>query len=177
MLLLYWFFRRRSPTAVNAVGSKLQLVAAAFLSYSHGKNDGQNAMGMIALSWAVYQVQPLSIELWMVLASALAIGLGTALGGMRVIRTLGMRVTRLEPINGFAANAMAAAIIEGASNMGLPVSTTHTSTATILGVGATRRLSAVRWGVTRNIMLAWLITYPTCFALGWTLAKLTGFLP
>jgi len=171
MIAIYWALRRRAPSSVNAVGSKLQILSAAFLSYSHGRNDGQNAMGIIALSWAVYYSQDLSIDFWMIIVSALAIGLGTAIGGWRVIRTLGMRVTRLEPISGFAANFTAASVIEAASSIGLPVSTTHTSTSTILGVGATRRFSAVRWGVTRSILLAWLVTYPFCLVLGWVLAK------
>jgi PiT family inorganic phosphate transporter len=176
MVGLYWLLRRRSPAAISSVSTKLQLVAAAFLSYSHGKNDGQNAIGIIALAWAVHYSQDLTIETWMIFISALTIGLGTAIGGMRVIRTLGMRVTRLEPISGFAANATAAAIIEMASNLALPVSTTHTASSTIMGVGATRRLSAVRWGVTRSIMLAWVVTYPFCLVLGWTLAKVLTLL-
>ena len=171
MLALYWLLRRRSPHAVSAASSKLQLAAAAFLSYSHGKNDGQNAIGMIALAWAVYYAQDLTIEKWMVAISALAIGMGTAIGGRRVIRTMGMRVTRLEPINGFAANITAASVIEAASAFGLPVSTTHTSATSIMGVGSTRRLSAVSWGITRNIMLAWMVTYPVCLVLGWALSK------
>jgi PiT family inorganic phosphate transporter len=150
----------------------LQIAAAAFLSYSHGRNDGQNAMGIIALAWAVYYVQPLEIEFWMIAVSALTIGAGTTFGGWRVIRTLGMRVTRLEPINGFAANVVAASVIEAATQIGLPVSTTHTSTSSIMGVGATRRMSAVRWGVTRSIGLAWIVTYPVCLVLGWTMSKL-----
>ena len=171
MMALYWLLRRRSPYAVNAVGGRLQILSAGFLSYSHGKNDGQNAMGIIALAWAVYYAQDLSVEMWMILVSGLAIALGTAIGGMRVIRTLGMRVTRLEPINGLAANLTAASVIEAASNIGLPVSTTHTAASSIMGVGATRRLSAVRWGVTRTIMLAWVVTYPFCLVVGWALAK------
>ena len=177
MLAIYWMFRRRAPSSVNATGSKLQILSAGFLSFSHGRNDGQNAMGIIALAWAVYYVQPLAIDLWMILVSAAAIGLGTAIGGWRVIRTLGMRVTRLEPINGFAANFTAASIIEAASNLGLPVSTTHTSTSTIMGVGATRRVSAVRWGVTRSIFLAWVVTYPFCFVVAWALTKVLTTLP
>ena len=140
------------------------------MAYSHGKNDAQNAIGIMALTAAVYYSQDVHIELWMQLASASAIGLGTALGGMRVIRTLGLRITKLEPIHGFAASMAAAGVIEAASNIGLPVSTTHTISGSIIGVGATRRLSAVRWGVTRSIALAWLVTYPVCFVLGLSLS-------
>lgn len=173
MVALFWLLRRRSPRMINHWGRRLQIMAAAFLAFSHGRNDGQNSVGIMALAWAVYYAQELKdIEVWMVLASAASIGLGTAIGGWRVIRTLGMRVTRLEPINGFAANVAAASVIEAASSVyGLPVSTTHTSSSSIMGVGATRRFSAVRWGVTRSIAMAWLVTYPFCFVLGWTLSK------
>lgn len=175
MVGLYWLFRRWSQSAVNTLFGKLQIASAAFMAYSHGKNDGQNAMGIIALAWAVrYHPEDLSIELWMILAAAVTMGLGTAIGGWRVIRTLGLRITRLEPVNGFAAEACAGAIIETASGLGLPVSTTHTISTSIMGVGATRRLSAVRWGVTRGIFSAWLITYPFCAILGWTLSKILG---
>ena len=177
MVILFWVLRRRSPSAVNAVGSKLQILAAGFLSFSHGRNDSQNAMGIIALAYTVYQTerlgtqQELDVATWMIAISAVTIGLGTAIGGWRVIRTLGMKVTRLEPIGGFAANVTAASVIEAASTIGLPVSTTHTSASAIMGVGATRRFSAVRWGVTRSIALAWMVTYPVCLALGYAISK------
>lgn len=176
MVVVYWAFRRWTPRQVNTVFSRLQILSAGFLAYSHGKNDAQNAMGIMALGWAVYYSAGKDVEvmLWMQVASALAIALGTALGGWRVIRTLGMRVTRLEPSSGFAANAAAAIVIEIASSMGLPVSTTHTTSTAIMGVGATRRLSAVRWGVTRGIMSAWVITYPFCAILGWVFSKVLG---
>ena len=178
MIIVYWAFRKATPSQVTTLFSKLQILAAAFLSYSHGKNDAQNAMGIMAMAWAVYfsAGQDLEVMLWMKLASAITIGLGTALGGWRVIRTLGMKVTRLQPVHGFAANTCAAIVIEVASNIGLPVSTTHTSSSSIMGVGATRRLSAVRWGVTRGIAAAWLITYPLCAILGWLLAKVFDIL-
>ncbi len=161
MVGLYWLFRRWGPSTVNALFGKLQVVSAAFMAYSHGKNDGQNAMGVIALIWAVHYSQDFSIELWMILAAAITMGLGTAIGGWRVvIRTLGLRITRLEPVNGFAAETCAGAVIEAASGIGLPVSTTHTIGTSIMGVGATRRLSAVRWGVTRGIFSAWLYHLP-----------------
>ena len=174
MILMYWIFRRATPARVTAVFSKLQIMAAAFLAYSHGKNDAQNAMGIMAMAWAVYYSAGQNVEvlLWMKLASALMIGIGTALGGWKVIRTLGVKVTRLQPVHGFSANLCAAGVIEAASQIGLPVSTTHTSSSSIMGVGATRRLSAVRWGVTKDIMWAWLATYPFCAILGWMLSKI-----
>ena len=177
MVAIYWIFRRWTPQKVTALFSKLQILSAAFLAYSHGKNDAQNAMGIMALAVGVYYVQEVDVQFWMQISSALMIGLGTALGGWKVIRTLGMRVTRLQPVTGFVANMAAASIIEAASSipgLGLPVSTTHTTSTAIMGVGATRRLSAVRWGVTRGIMWAWLVTYPFCAILGWVLSKLLG---
>ena len=171
MIAIYWAFRRLTPHQITAIFGKLQILASAFLAYSHGKNDAQNAMGIMALAVGVYYSQEVEVELWMQLASALMIGIGTALGGWRVIRTLGMKVTRLQPVQGFAANTCAAGVIEAASNIGLPVSTTHTSSSSIMGVGATRRLSAVRWGVSRGILWAWLVTYPFCAVLGWALSK------
>ena len=176
MTAIYWIFRRWTPHQVNTLFGKLQILSAAFLSYSHGKNDAQNAMGIMALAWAVYYSAGTDVEVlqWMKVASALTMALGVAIGGWRVIRTLGMRVTRLEPASGFAANACAATVIEAASNIGLPVSTTHTTSTAIMGVGATKRLSAVRWGVTKSIMWAWLITYPFCSILGYVLSKALG---
>jgi PiT family inorganic phosphate transporter len=176
MVAIYWIFRRWTPHQVTTLFSKLQILSAAFLSYSHGKNDAQNAMGIMALAWAVHYTagQDVEVLLWMKLAAAITMAAGVAIGGWKVIRTLGMRVTRLQPVTGFAANIVAATVIEAASNIGLPVSTTHTTSTAIMGVGATRRLSAVRWGVTRGIMWAWLVTYPFCVILGWVLSKLLG---
>ena len=172
MVGIYWLVRRGNPSGLRRVFSRLQLISAAFMAYSHGKNDGQNAMGVMALASAVYYGHDLTIELWMIFASAGAIGLGTLLGGWRVIRTLGMRITKLEPIHGFVAETAGASIIEAASVIGLPVSTTHTITGSIMGVGSTRRLSAVRWGVTKNIVLAWFVTYPVCFTIGLVLSHI-----
>jgi len=174
MWSVYWIFRRSTSYTVNSLFGKLQIVSAAFMAYSHGKNDAQNSMGIIALAWAVYWGQSVAVELWMVFLAAGVISVGTALGGWRVIRTLGLRVTDLRPVNGFAAETAAGAVIEAASAIGLPISTTHTISTSIMGVGATRRLSAVRWGVTRDIATAWLVTYPFCFVAGWALSRLLG---
>ncbi len=171
---LIWLMRKSSPAGNRRLFKPLQILSGAFLAFSHGRNDSQNAVGIIALAATFYFGRELSIDLWMIIVSAVAIGLGTAIGGMRVIRTLGMRVTKLEPMQGFVATTAGATLIEAASQIGLPVSTTHTISGSIIGVGATRRLSAVRWGVTRNIALAWLVTYPICFVLGWTISTLLG---
>lgn len=176
MVGLYWLIRNSSPSKVRRLFTPLQMVSAASMAFSHGRNDSQNAVGIIALASTLYYGHELTIELWMILVSATAIGLGTAIGGMRVIRTLGMRVTKLEPVQGFAAETAGAIVIEAASEFGLPVSTTHTISGSILGVGATRRLSAVRWGVTRTIALAWLVTYPICFVLGWGFSTALGLI-
>ena len=174
MIMIYWAFRNSNRSYANQLFSKLQILSAAFLSYSHGKNDAQNAIGMMALSWAVYSSNDVIVQPWMQISCGIAIGVGTGLGGWRVIQTLGSKVTKLIPASGFAANTAAAGVIEAASWIGLPVSTTHTSSSAIMGVGITRGIFAVRWNVVRGIIGAWLITYPACSILGWVLAKLLG---
>jgi inorganic phosphate transporter, PiT family len=116
------------------------------------------------------------VPLWIIVGAALAMGLGTAIGGWRIIRTMGLRVVQLRPIDGFAAETAAATVIEVASRLGIPVSTTHTIGSAILGVGATRRLSAVRWGIAGQIVMAWVFTIPACFMLAWTFRSLLGLL-
>jgi PiT family inorganic phosphate transporter len=176
MVAIYWIFQGTPLARVNQIFGKLQILSAALLSYSHGKNDAQNAVGIMALGWAIYYTQDVNVETWMQVSAGLAIGIGTALGGWRVIRTLGMKVTRLHPASGFTANMAAAAVIEAASNIGLPVSTTHTASSSIMAVGATRGLRSVHWGVARSILWAWLVTYPFCATFGWILAKVLGAL-
>jgi PiT family inorganic phosphate transporter len=175
MVILLWVFRRSAPAGMRVAFSRLQWLTTAFLAYSHGKNDGQMPIGVITLALVIYTGRVAmwdNIPWWVIIVSALAISLGTAIGGWRVIRTVGMRVTALQPIHGFATQASAATVIEIASHLGIPVSTTHCATAAVMGAGATRRLSAVRWGVTRNIVLAWILTFPICGALGWAIASL-----
>jgi PiT family inorganic phosphate transporter len=160
---------------MRSIFSRLQWVTTAFLAYSHGKNDGQMPIGVITMALVVYTGQPglwENIPWWVIVVSALAISSGTAIGGWRVIKTLGMRVTALRPVHGFAADFAAATVIEAASNYGIPVSTTHCASSAIMGVGATRRLSAVRWGVAANIVMAWILTFPICGLLGFLFAWL-----
>jgi PiT family inorganic phosphate transporter len=174
MHIIYWTFRRNAYSTVNAIFGRLQVLSAGWAAYAHGKNDGQNAAGIITFALAVHagtMAADVSVPFWAIAVSALTIGMGTALGGWKVIQTLGMRVTKLTHVHGFSANTSAGSVIELASLFGLPVSTTHTITGSIMGVGATERLSAVRWGVTRRIMAAWMISYPVCFALGFTMVK------
>jgi len=181
MVLLLWVFRRSAPDRMRVIFSRLQWLTTAFLAYSHGKNDGQMPIGIITMALVIYTGQAnlwdrLSIlnpdTWWIIAVSAAAISSGIAIGGWRVIRTVGMRVTALEPIHGFTANVSAAAVIEGASHFGIPVSTTHCASSAIMGVGATKRLSAVRWGVARRIVLAWILTFPICGGLGYLIARL-----
>jgi PiT family inorganic phosphate transporter len=174
MLGLYWAFRGATASAVQRFFGKAQIASSAWMAFTHGGNDGQKTMGIIylALVGGGYLTQKDSIPDWVKIACALAIGLGTATGGFRIIRTMGMRITLLKPINGFAAETTAGAIIEIATRLGIPISTTHAISGAILGVGATRRLSAVRWGIAGRIVTAWVLTIPTCFALGWLVTLL-----
>jgi len=175
MVVLLWAFRRSAPSRMRVIFSRLQWLTTAFLAYSHGKNDGQMPIALITTALMIHTQQVElwdNIPWWVIIVSALAISSGIAIGGWRVIRTVGMKITALQPIHGFATQASAATVIEIASRLGIPVSTTHCATAATMGVGATKRLSAVRWGVTRNIVLAWVLTFPICGALGWIIASL-----
>ncbi len=181
MIILLGLFWRMAPDRVRGFFGNLQILSAAFMAYSHGKNDGQMPIGVIAMALVIFYNDPslwdrLSLfdpqTWWIIPVSALSISLGTAIGGWRVIKTLGLKITTLRPIHGFAAQASAATVIEVASHLGIPVSTTHCISSSIMGVGATRRLSAVRWGIAGNIIAAWIITFPICGGLGYLFAWL-----
>lgn len=168
MITLYWLFRRSSPASVTRVFNKLQILSAAYMAFSHGSNDAQKSMGVITMAIvSYYGLKDFHVPLWVILLCAIAMGLGTAFGGWRIIKTLGVKLVPLRPIHGFAAEASAATVIEIASRIGLPLSTTHVISSTIMGVGASKRLSAVRWGIGGNIILAWILTIPACFCLAW----------
>ena len=172
MLLLLWILARMRPQLVTRIFGRLQVLSAAWLAFSHGGNDAQKTMGVITMALASYYGWTGSqwgVPLWVILAAATSMGLGTAVGGWRIVRTVGFKVVELRPINGFAAETAAAAIIEVASRLGIPVSTTHVISSAILGVGATKRLSAVRWGIAGHIVVAWVVTIPACIALGWAI--------
>jgi PiT family inorganic phosphate transporter len=173
MLAIYWLFRNAKRTFVNPLFSRLQILSAAFMAFSHGSNDGQKFMGTFSLALFLGGMLPqFQVPLWVVLVCGLVMGMGTLFGGWRIIKTMGFGVTRLEPVNGFAAESSASLAILWASFLGIPLSTTHTINTAIMGVGATRRLSAVRWGVTIEIVLTWLLTFPVCGVLGFLLAWL-----
>ncbi len=158
---------------INRHFGRLQILSSAFMAFSHGSNDAQKVMGIITLSLVSGgYLHSVEVPFWVIIVCALAMGLGTALGGWKVIKTMGVSMLKLEPIHGFAAETSATAIILGASQMGLPVSTTHVISTCIMGVGATRRLSAVRWGVAGKILLAWIFTLPACSLLAWGLCRL-----
>lgn len=136
------------------------------MAFSHGSNDGQKFMGVFTLALVLGGVQAdLGVQLWVILLCGSVMGLGTAIGGWRVMRTMGFGLTKLEPVHGFAAETAASSAIMVASSLGVPLSTTHTINTAIMGVGASRRLSAVRWSVGGNIVAAWFVTFPACFAL------------
>jgi len=175
MVILFWVCRRSAPAKMRVIFSRLQWLTTAFLAYSHGKNDGQMPIGVITMALVIYTGQAglwEHIPWWVIVISALSISSGMAVGGWRVIKTLGTKVTTLQPVHGFAADFSAAMVIEGASLLGIPVSTTHCVSGAIMGVGATKRLSAVRWGVAGNIVTAWILTFPICGGLGYLFAWL-----
>jgi inorganic phosphate transporter, PiT family len=176
MLGLFWGLRNVSYRLVTRFFGRAQVLSSAYMAFSHGGNDGQKTMGIIALALAAYGTVPTGpgfyIPDWVKIVCAVAIGLGTATGGWRIIKTMGMRITALTPVSGFAAETSAATVIEIATRFGIPISTTHAISGAILGVGSTRRLSAVRWGIAGRIVTAWVLTIPGCFALGYGTATL-----
>jgi len=166
MTAIFWIFRWVPPSRVDRWFRRAQLVSAAFFSLNHGANDAQKTMGIIAgVLFAAGYIQTFDIPFWVVLAAHTAIGLGTLAGGWRIIHTMGSKITKLQPVGGFAAETGAALSILIATQAGVPVSTTHAITGSIVGVGATRRLSAVRWGVAGQIVWAWLLTIPAAFGI------------
>jgi PiT family inorganic phosphate transporter len=169
MVLIFNVCKRAAPQRIDRVFRKLQLVSAALYSLGHGGNDAQKTMGIIAgvLVTAGY-LKTFSIPVWVILAAHAAIALGTLSGGWRIIHTMGSKITRLQPVGGFAAETAGAITLFVATAFGVPVSTTHTITGAIVGVGATRRLSAVRWGIAGRIVWAWVLTIPMSAAIGAT---------
>jgi PiT family inorganic phosphate transporter len=160
-IITLWIFRGFRPARVDKWFRRLQLLSAAAYSLGHGTNDAQKTMGIIAgLLVAAGYLREFAIPLWVILAAHAAIALGTLTGGWRIVHTMGSKITKLQPFGGFAAETAGAMTLFGASSFGIPVSTTHTITGAIIGVGAVRRLSAVRWGVAQQIVWAWILTIP-----------------
>jgi PiT family inorganic phosphate transporter len=173
MKLLLRFFGSHSPGTLNKTFGRLQLISSAFMAFSHGSNDAQKAMGIITLALVSDGLlSSMEVPFWVILTCATAMGLGTAMGGWRVIKTLGVNMLKLEPIHGFAVETTAALTIFVSSHYGLPVSTTHVIATSIMGVGATKRFSAVRWGLAGKIVMAWIFTLPVCFVAGLFIAEL-----
>lgn len=188
MYLLYALLRKATPHFVNTVFGKLQLVSAAWMGFSHGTNDAQKTMGIIALAlftgtksgafndlpeWASFLHTPtFEIHRWVMITCALVMAVGTAGGGWRIIKTMGHKMVKLQPVHGFAAETTAALIIQSASHIGVPLSTTHVISTSIMGVGATKRVGAVKWGVVQRIIWAWVLTLPITALVGYGSFKL-----
>ncbi|MFZ5827647.1 MAG: inorganic phosphate transporter [Bacillota bacterium] len=172
MKVINFLMRNQAPASVTAWFKRLQLISVAFVSFSHGSGDAQKVMGIITLAlFAGGYVQDLSVPMWVVVSAALAMGLGTMVGGWGVIKTLGMKMLRLQPVHGFAAETAAATFLLFAARVGIPVSSTHTITGSIVGVGLARRSAAVRWGIANKIVYAWVLTLPGCAFVAWLVYK------
>jgi len=168
MVAIYWLFHRAPRGHTTLFFGKMQIFSAAFMAFSHGSNDGQKFMGVFSLALFLAGVFPtFHVPFWVILLCGSVMAFGTALGGWRIIRTMGARITRLEPVHGFAAETAASTAILLASRFGIPLSTTHTIGTAIMGVGASKRLTAVNWSVSGNVVKTWLITFPVCLALGY----------
>jgi len=177
MLLLYRVFYRSRPGTVRILFGRLQVLSAAFMAFSHGSNDGQKFIGVFTLALVLGGILPeFAVPVWVILLCAATMGIGTALGGWKIIRTMGIRLTKLQPIHGFSAETSAALVIEVASRFGIPLSTTHTIGTSIIGVGSIQRFSAVRWGVAGEIIMAWLLTFPACGLIAYTVARVIFYL-
>ena len=161
MILMIWVFGRFAPNVLNNSFRRMQLLSASLMSFSHGSNDAQKAMGIITLALlSAGQIETLEVPLWVKLACAVAMGLGTMAGGWKIIKTMGTKIFRMEPINGFAADLNSALVIFCATFLHLPVSTTHVVSGSIMGVGSAKRVTAVRWSVARSMVFAWVLTIP-----------------
>ena len=191
MAVLLIVLYRLTPSLINQIFGKLQIASAAWMGFSHGTNDAQKTMGIIALAlftgsnakvfadapaWLTFLDTPkFEIAIWVKVLCALTMATGTAMGGWRIIKTLGHKMVRLQPIHGFAAETTAATISQVASHWGIPLSTTHVISTTIMGVGATKRLSAVKWGIVGRIVWAWVLTIPATMLTGYWLQRLVQF--
>jgi len=178
MVVLLNLFQRANPHTVNGIFRRLQVLSASYMAFGHGSNDAQKTMGIMTLALVAAGILPTpDVPVWVILLAATAISLGTAAGGWRIIRTMGQRVVKLDPVHGFAAETTAASVILTASHFGVPVSTTHVISSAIMGVGSSDRFSAVRWGIAGDIVVAWVLTIPASgLVAGVTYAVLRLFL-
>ncbi|MGB4057870.1 MAG: inorganic phosphate transporter [Alphaproteobacteria bacterium] len=166
MTALTWIVCRMTPSKVNKIFGKLQILSAGFMALNHGRNDAQKCMGIIALALVLaYPQEEFSVPLWVIASCAIAMGLGTMAGGWRIIHTMGSKMIRLQPAQGFAAETSASLILAATAHFGIPVSTTHVISTSIIGAGTSKRFSAVRWGIVGTIVWAWILTIPLTFAL------------
>lgn len=176
MNLIFRLFHRWAPARMRRVFGRAQVVSAAFMAFSHGSNDGQKFMGVFTLGLMVGGLLPISdkftVPWWVILICSVMMGIGTVVGGWRIIRTLGVRMVHLQSYEGFSAETGAASVIEIASRLGVPVSTTHTIGTSIMGVGSARRFSGVKWGVAGDVIGAWILTFPACALIGWLAVKI-----
>jgi PiT family inorganic phosphate transporter len=176
MKLILSLFGQLSPGTISRYFGRLQIVSSSFMAFGHGSNDAQKAMGIITMALVSGGVlTSVEVPKWVVLICALAMGFGTLFGGWKIIKTLGHKMLKLEPIHGFAAETASTGIIVAASHWGLPVSTTHVVSTAILGVGATKRLSAVRWGIAGRIVLAWVLTLPVSIFMAYGIQRVLAF--
>jgi PiT family inorganic phosphate transporter len=173
MVTILWLCAKANPTTVNRHFRKMQLVSSGIMALSHGTNDAQKTMGIITMALVSFHALPtFEVPFWVILGCALTMGMGTMAGGWRIIRTMGSKMIKLKPVHGFAAETSAAAVILGASHFGIPVSTTHIISTSIMGVGSTRGIRAVKWGIVGNIVIAWILTIPVCMIMAAVLYRI-----
>jgi PiT family inorganic phosphate transporter len=176
MKAILYFFGHLAPGTINKYFGRLQIVSSSLMAFGHGSNDAQKAMGIITMALVSGGViSSVEVPTWVILTCALAMGSGVLFGGWKIIKTIGVKMLKLDPIHGFAAETSSTAIIITASHFGLPVSTTHVISSAILGVGATKRLSAVRWGIAGKIVTAWILTLPLCIGMAWGIETLLSY--
>jgi len=173
LVVLYWISARHNPSWVSSVFGRLQLVSSVYKAFSHGSNDGQKTMGIIALALFTYGAlgSTFYVPTWVIIACAIAMGIGTSMGGWRIIHTMGFQLAALRPIDGFAAETAAGTVIEVATRLGVPISTTHAINGAILGVGSVRGARRVKWQTAGRIITAWILTFRAAFGLGWALVQ------
>ena len=168
-ILIIYFLKKYQPGKINRVFGKLQIGSSAFFSLTHGANDGQKTMGVITallISGGLLNAENFEVPIWVIFSASIAMAFGTFLGGWRIVKTMAFRITELKPYQGFCAETGGGVILTAMAWLGIPVSTTHAITGAIMGVGTTRRLSAVRWGIGKKIIYAWIITIPASAAIG-----------